>query len=132
MQPMVISAYPTLHCQIQSACSHVAHTRKSHASNAANPAAHFILSARLFAAEDFVEDGVDAAAVVDAAAELLLPLASAAPTGRSKPPSTPGGVVLEVVLAAAALYAARVLPPELLERKYSKQDRPSVRCGNKG
>jgi hypothetical protein len=138
MQPMVISAYPTLHCQIQSACSHVAHTRKSHASKAANPTAHFILSARLFAAEDFVEDGVDAAAVVDpaaevdAAAELLLPLASAAPTGRSKPPSTPGGAVLEVVLAAAALYAARVLPPELLERKYSKQDRPSVRSGNKG
>jgi hypothetical protein len=65
----------------------------------------------MFAAEDFVEDGVDAAAVVDAPAKpllllplpLLLPLAIAAPTGRSKPPSTPGGVVLEEVLAAAAL-----------------------------
>jgi hypothetical protein len=81
------------------------------------------LSARLFAAEDCVEEGVDAAAVldvaadVDPAAELLLPLASAAPTGKSKPPSTPGGAVLEPVLAAAALYAASVLPPELLHRK---------------
>jgi hypothetical protein len=74
----------------------------------------------MLAAEDFVEDGVDAAVVVDAAAEpplpLLLPLllAIAAPTGKIKPPSTPGGVVLEPVLAAAALYDASVLAPELL------------------
>lgn len=124
--------------RIQSACSHAAYTRKSHASRAADPTAHFILSARLFAAEDFVEEGVDVAAVLDAAAdvdpvaELLLPLASAAPTGKSKPPSTPGGVVLEPVLAAAALYAASVLLPELLHRKYSKQGCSSALSSSNG
>jgi hypothetical protein len=66
--------------------------------------AHFMLSLRMFvAAEDFVDDGVDDAAEVDAVVELLLPLAIAAPTGRIKPPSTPDGDVLEPVLAAAAL-----------------------------
>jgi hypothetical protein len=59
--------------------------------------------------EDWVEDVADAAEEVDEAAEppLLLPLlllpATAAPSGRIKPPSTPGGDVLEPVLAAAAL-----------------------------
>jgi hypothetical protein len=55
--------------------------------------------------EAWVEDVVDAAEEVDEAAEPLSPLllASAAPTGRIKPPSTPGGDVLEPVLAAAAL-----------------------------
>ena len=48
---------------------------------------------------------MDAVEEVDEAAELppLLLLATAAPTGRIKPPSTPGGDVLEPVLAAAAL-----------------------------
>ena len=53
---------------------------------------------------DAAEEVVDAAEAVDEAAELLLLLpASAAPTGRIKPPSTPGGDVLEPELAAAAL-----------------------------
>jgi hypothetical protein len=57
--------------------------------------------------EAWVED-VDAADAVDEAEPLLpLPLlllpATAAPSGRIKPPSTPGGEVLEPVLAAAAL-----------------------------
>lgn len=64
---------------------------------------------RTFALEEWVEDVVDAAEEVDEAVELLLPLpllpllATAAPSGRIKPPSTPGGDVLEPVLAAAAL-----------------------------
>jgi len=59
--------------------------------------------------EAWVEDVADAAEEVVDAAELLLPLppllllAMAAPTGRIKPPSTPGGDVLEPELAAAAL-----------------------------
>jgi hypothetical protein len=85
---------------------HASHTRKRQASKAAVTSAHFRLPARTFAAEAEVEDVVDAAEEVDEAAELPLPplpLASAAPTGRIKPPSTPGGDVLEPVLAAAAL-----------------------------
>ena len=59
--------------------------------------AHFMLPLKMFvASEDFVDDGVDDAAV-------LLLLAIAAPTGRIKPLSTPDGDVLEPVLAAAAL-----------------------------
>lgn len=56
------------------------------------------------AAEE-ADEAAEAAEAVDEAAELLLlPLpASAAPTGRIKPPSTPGGDVLEPELAAAAL-----------------------------
>jgi hypothetical protein len=91
---------------------------------------HFILPVRVFAAEDCVEDGVDDAAEVDdaAAAEpplllpllLLLPPAIAAPTGRIKPPSTFAGAVLAPVLAAADLYAASVLPPELLWREWER------------
>lgn len=77
-----------------------------------------MLPASIFAPEDCVEDGVDAAAEVDAVAELPLPLplplGIAALSGRIKPPSTPAGDVLDPVLAAAALYAARVSPPELL------------------
>jgi hypothetical protein len=115
---VTIFVHPNLRCQIQSACSHAAQARKSHVSRAADTTAHFILPARMFPAEDFVEDGVDAAVVVDAAAEPLL--AMAAPTGKSKPPSTPGGLVLEPVPAAAALYAASVLLPELLWTKHSK------------
>jgi hypothetical protein len=119
---VTIFVHPNLRCQIQSACSHAAQARKSHASRAADMTAHFILPARMFPAEDLVEDGVDAAVVVDAAAEPLLPLllAMAAPTGNSKPPSTPGGLVLEPVPAAAALYAASVLPPELQWTKHSR------------
>lgn len=83
-------------------------------------AAHCMFPARFLAADDFVEDGVDMAVVVDADEELLLPLAIAAPTCRIKPPSTPGGVVLELVVAAAALYAASVLAPELLSRRCGK------------
>jgi hypothetical protein len=67
------------------------------------------LPVKTFAVEAWVEDVVDAAEEVDEAAELPLPLplllllAIAAPTGRIKPPSTPGGDVLEPELCAAAL-----------------------------
>jgi hypothetical protein len=86
---------------------HGSHTRKRQASKAAVTSAHFRLPVRTFAVEDWVED-VDAAEEVDDAEPLLplpllLPLATAAPSGRIKPPSTTGGDVLEPVLAAAAL-----------------------------
>jgi hypothetical protein len=90
---------------------HASQARKRQASKAAVTSAHFRLPARTFAAEAWVEDVVDAAEEVDEAAEPPLPLplplplvlAIAAPTGRIKPPSTPGGDVLEPDLAAAAL-----------------------------
>jgi hypothetical protein len=92
---------------------HGSHTRKRQASKAAVTSAHFRLPVRTFAVEAEVEDVVDAAEEVDEAAEpllllplvlpLLLLLATAAPSGRIKPPSTPGGDVLEQELAAAAL-----------------------------
>ena len=55
--------------------------------------------------DEAAEEADEAADEVDEAAELLLLLlpATAAPTGRIKPPSTPGGDVLELVLAAASL-----------------------------
>ena len=88
------------------------HARNRQVSNATVTSAHFRLPVRTFAVEDWVEDVADAAEEVDEAAELPLPLpllpllpllATAAPSGRIKPPSTPGGDVLEPVLAAAAL-----------------------------
>lgn len=104
---------------------HASHARRRQASKAAVTSAHLRLPTRTFAVEAGVEDAVDAAeAVVDAAEEAdeaaeeadeaaeeadeaaelpLLLLAIAAPTGRIKPPSTPGGDVLEPELAAAAL-----------------------------
>jgi hypothetical protein len=92
---------------------HVSHARKRQVSKAAVTSAHFRLPVRTFAVEAEVEDVVDAAEEVDEAAEpllllplvlpLLLLLATAAPSGRIKPPSTPGGDVLEPELAAAAL-----------------------------
>jgi len=90
---------------------HASHARRRQASKAAVTSAHLRLPARTFAVEEWVEDVVDAAEEVDEAAELLLPLplplplllATAAPRGRIKPPSTPGGDVLEPELAAAAL-----------------------------
>jgi hypothetical protein len=87
---------------------HVSYTRKRHANKAAVTSPHFRLPVRTFAVEDWVDD-VDAAEAVDEAVEPALPLpllllpGRAAPTGRIKPPSTPGGDVLEPVLAAAAL-----------------------------
>ena len=84
---------------------HANQARKRQASKAAVTSAHFRLPAKTFAVEAWVEDVAGAAEEVDEAAEPLLPLllAIAAPTGRIKPPSTPGGDVLEPVLAAAAL-----------------------------
>jgi len=88
---------------------YASHARRRQASKAAVTSAHLRLPTRTFAVEAWVEDVADAAEEVVDAAELLLPLppllllAMAAPTGRIKPPSTPGGDVLEPELAAAAL-----------------------------